>query len=68
MPLQVFELLAKFCRENTTLRDSWRTSVEEKLYVFLYIVGQEGKSRNVQEVFSHSGESISRLVERRYVS
>ena len=55
MPLRTFQKLVEFCVEYTALRSSAGTTIEEKLYMFLYIIGQGASSRGCQEAFQCSG-------------
>jgi hypothetical protein len=63
MPLKTFQELVRWLEENTDLcsthgtRDS--TSIEEKVYMFLYLVGNNASNRAVQEVFQCSGWTVT---------
>jgi len=62
MPIATFRELIIFCQEKTALRSSRHVSIEEKVYIFIYIVGQPASNRNVQEEFSKSGAIVSRYL------
>jgi hypothetical protein len=59
---ETFSELIEFCIDQTELRSSKHVSIEEKIYIFLYIVGQPASNRHVQEEFSKSGQTVSRYV------
>ena len=42
------------------LEDSRHVSVDEKLFIFLYIIGQRAIKRNAQERFQRSGQTINK--------
>ena len=42
------------------LEDSRHISVDEKLFIFLYIIGQRATNRNAQERFQRSGQTINK--------
>jgi hypothetical protein len=60
MPLNIFEDLCDWLRQNTALEDGSQFTVEEEVTIFLYIVGRGASNRDAQERFQHSGETISR--------
>jgi hypothetical protein len=60
MPIATFRDLIKFCQEKTKLCLSRNVSIKEKVYIFVYIVGQPALNRNVQEEFSKSGATVLR--------
>lgn len=60
MPIDAFQELIKFCLQHTELRSSKHVTIEEKVYIFLYIVGQPASNRSIQEEFVKSGETVSR--------
>jgi secreted Zn-dependent insulinase-like peptidase len=63
MPINIFEDLCTWLRENTTLGYAVGESsvtVEEEVGIFLYILGRGASNRDAQERFQHSGETISR--------
>lgn len=60
MPWHTFNSLVEFCRESTALADSKYVSLEEKLMIFLSIVGQPMGNRGAQERYQHSGDTISK--------
>jgi hypothetical protein len=71
MPINVFEDLCSWLRENSGLEDATEepesgtelkrtVTVEEAVAIFLYIVGRGAANRDAQERFQHSGETISR--------
>jgi len=62
MSFEIFSELIEFCIDQTELRSSKHVSIEEKIYIFLYIVGQPASNRHVQEEFSKSGQTVSRYV------
>jgi len=47
MPIALFRALIEFCKEKTELRSLRRVSIEEKVYIFIYIIGQPVSNRNV---------------------
>ena len=60
MPFNTFVALVEFCREYTSLEAGREISIEEKLMIFLSIVGQPMTNRGAQERYQHSGETIYR--------
>ena len=63
----VFDRFVRIASESGQLPDSRWVTLEERLAIFLYIVGQNASNRNAQERFQHSGESITRYPNvRRY--
>jgi hypothetical protein len=75
MPINVYEDLCAWLRENAGLEDATEesepepesdtelkktVSVEEAVAIFLFIVGRGASNRDAQEWFQHSGETISR--------
>jgi hypothetical protein len=67
MKPSTFIALRDWLLANTKLRSSERNggggvTIEEKLGIFLYIVSRPASNRDAQERFSHSGDTISRLV------
>jgi len=60
MPFPTFRLLMQELQQRNFLVDSRYVSAEEKLAIFLHIVGHKSSNRLVQERFQHSGETISR--------
>jgi hypothetical protein len=73
MPINVYEDLCSWLRENAGLEDATEepesesdteltktVSVEEAVAIFLYILGRGASNRDAQERFQHSGETISR--------
>ena len=63
MPLRTFRELVKWLEENTDLRSTQgtreSTSIEEKVYMFLYLVGHNASNRAVQEAFQCSGWTVT---------
>lgn len=62
MPWNTFCNLVEFCKEHTALRPSKHVSLEEKLMIFLSIVGQPMTNRGAQERYQHSGDTISKYI------
>jgi len=60
MELDVFEELCEQLRENDSLRDTKKSTVEHQVHVFLYIISTDASNRTAQECFRHLGETISR--------
>jgi hypothetical protein len=60
MPYQTFSNLVDFLKEHTSLERSRHVSLEEKLMIFLSIVGQPMGNRGVQEKYQYSGDTISK--------
>jgi hypothetical protein len=58
MPIDTFRDLIEFCLQNTELRSSKHVKIEEKVYIFIYIIRQLASNRYVQEEFSKSGETV----------
>ena len=63
MPLKTFQELVRWLEGNTDLRSTEgtreSTSIEEKVYMFLYLVGNNAPSRAVQEAFQCSGWTVT---------
>jgi hypothetical protein len=63
MPLKTFRKLVQWLAENTDLQSTQgtreSTSIEEKVYMFLYVVGQNASSRATQESFQCSGWTVT---------
>lgn len=55
-----FFCLAKILRRNGSIKDTINISVEEKLVMFLHMLGHNLRNRKIAHNFSHSGETISR--------
>jgi hypothetical protein len=55
-----FEALVRRLHENNLLTDSRYLFVEEQLGIFLYAVSKNASSRTLQDMFQHSGETITR--------
>lgn len=53
--------LVEHCRNKCGLVDSQAGSIAQKLYIFLSIMGHEGKIRGTQDVFQNSGWMIHNL-------
>jgi hypothetical protein len=62
MPWHTFCNLIEFCKEHTALAPSKHVSLEEKLMIFLSIVGQPMTNRGAQKRHQHSGDTISKYV------
>jgi hypothetical protein len=60
MEIQVFLYLCKELKERYHLRDTRKLTVEELVAIFLNTLGHVYGNRIVQEMFQHSGETISR--------
>ena len=59
MLIDSFKALVTFCLKKTELRLSKHVSIEEKVYISMYIVGQLALNRYIQEEFLKSREIIS---------
>ncbi|XXG82524.1 hypothetical protein AAC387_Pa10g0452 [Persea americana] len=55
-----FLLLVNELKHRGHLRDSRAVSVEEQLAIFLFTIGHSQRNRVMQNLFQHSGETISR--------
>ncbi|RWR76298.1 putative nuclease HARBI1 [Cinnamomum micranthum f. kanehirae] len=55
-----FLLLVNELKQMGHLRDSHTVSAEEQLAIFLFTVGHSQRNRVMQNLFQHSGETISR--------
>lgn len=60
MEASVFHALVNKLREKQLLADSRFVSVEEKVAIFLYALAKNASNETLQDVFQHSGETISR--------
>jgi hypothetical protein len=60
MPITTFLDLRDWLEDRHLLRSSRGVTVEEQLMIFLWIVGHNGSNRDAQDLFQHSGETISR--------
>ncbi|XP_026399632.1 putative nuclease HARBI1 [Papaver somniferum] len=60
MEKHVFLLLCELLQEKQLLRHSKGVRVEEKVAIFMLVVGHNERNRVLQERFQHSGETISR--------
>ena len=60
MQLGTFNLLRDWLFENTTLDDSCHVSIEEKLFIFIYIASSGVSNRDAQERFNRSPSIISK--------
>jgi hypothetical protein len=60
MNLSTFNALRVWLLVNTSLENSRNISIEEKLAMFIHTIGHGASNRQVQERFSHSGETVSR--------
>jgi hypothetical protein len=58
----VFARIADLVRTQIEENYRSRVSIEERLAMFLYTVGQNASNRVVQERFQHSGETVSRYM------
>lgn len=63
MPLSTFQQLCDWMTQNNLLKPARYITVEEQLAIFLNIVGKSISNRDAQEVFQHSGSTISRSVQ-----
>ena len=61
MTKEIFEELCQELHDKYTLRASHNIQISEMLGMFLYILGQGASNRAVQEIFQHSGETVSRI-------
>jgi hypothetical protein len=59
MEREIFEALVRRLRENHLLTDSRYLSVGEQLGIFLYAISKNASSRTLQDIFQHSGETIT---------
>ncbi|KAL1222747.1 Protein ALP1-like [Cardamine amara subsp. amara] len=60
MDKPVFYKLCDLLQTKGLLRHTNRIKIEEQLAIFLFIIGHNLRTRAVQELFSYSGETISR--------
>lgn len=60
MDKHVFHKLCDILRQRAMLRDTAGVVIEEQLAIFLNIIGHNERNRVIQELFQHSGETISR--------
>jgi hypothetical protein len=60
MEREIFQALVHRLRENDLLKDSRYVSVEEQLGIFLYAISKNASNTTLQDIFQHSGETISR--------
>jgi hypothetical protein len=60
MPWHTFQALIQFLVEHTALGDSKYVRLEEKVMIFLSMVGQPMSNRGAQERYQHSGDTISK--------
>jgi hypothetical protein len=60
MEREIFQALAQRLRENNILTYSRYVSVEEQLGIFLYAISKNASNTTLQDIFQHSGETISR--------
>ena len=68
MQRETFYSLCRWLEDNTTLRSTWRTSIEEQVAMFLWTMNFSASNRQVCERFQHSGETVSRLVTTVYTN
>lgn len=62
MNKQTFYKLCEWLNDNTELKGTWRTSLQEQLAMFLWTVNYSASQRQVAERFQHSGETVHRYV------
>jgi hypothetical protein len=62
MELNTFYQLRDWLTSNTKLDDSRYVSIEEKLFIFIYIASSGQSNRKAQEQFNRSSWTISQLV------
>jgi hypothetical protein len=60
MEVSVFHALVTKLREKQLLVDTRAVSVEEQVGIFLYALAKNASNETLQDVFQHSGETISR--------
>jgi hypothetical protein len=60
MRKETFFELCTWLEANTELRPTWRTTVQEQVAMFLWIINYSASSRQVIERFQHSPETVSR--------
>jgi hypothetical protein len=60
MKKETFFHLCDWLEANTELRDTWRTSIQEQVAMFLWTLNFGASARQVKERFQHSQETISR--------
>jgi hypothetical protein len=60
MKKETFLLLCDWLENNTELKSTWRTSIQEQVAMFLWTINYSASSRQVKERFQHSVETISR--------
>lgn len=59
MPRPTFFLLRNWLLTNTALTSTKGVTIEEKLAMFLMIVGQGASNRTVQERYQHAGDTVT---------
>jgi hypothetical protein len=62
----VFMRIVEIVRSRVSQSCRSLVSIEERLAMFLFIVGQNASNRNTQERFQHSGETVSRYMVRHF--
>ena len=60
MPKSTMEKLCTWLEKRNLLQSSRIIGIEEKLAIFMRIVGQNSSNHNTQDRFQHSGDTISR--------
>jgi hypothetical protein len=60
MQLTTFNLLRDWLFKNTALNNSCHISIEEKLFIFIYIASSGMSNRDTQERFNRSPSVISK--------
>ena len=59
MKKETFILLCTWLEENTELQNSWCTTIQEQVAMFLWTLNYSASSRQIAEQFQHSRETVS---------
>ena len=59
MRKETFLMLCLWLEENTELKSTWHTAIQEQMAMFLWTINYSASSRQVIEQFQHSGETVS---------
>ena len=56
---EIFQTLVQKLCEKCNLEDRTYVSVEEQVCIFLYTISKNASNRTVQDIFQHSGSTVS---------
>jgi hypothetical protein len=59
MEREIFQALVQKLCEKCKLEDGTYVSVEEQVAIFLYTISKNASNRTVQDIFQHSGSTVS---------